>query len=222
MLERSLAFFTTLAVLAFVTAIKAQVARDVRLADNITQASLRIPRIERAPTLEDFKDMKGASAFARSLAHIAGFRQKVPADGAAATQRTYSYMGYDAANIYVVFLCHDSQPDQIRSRLTKRENASGDDQVEVLFDTYQDQRRGYLFASNPVGVQSDGLWSEDNGADLSWDTVWDANAMPTTDGYLVIMTIPFRSLRFSHESLQHWGIILHRTVPRNNEEDFWP
>jgi hypothetical protein len=217
-----LALVIAMAGLVSVTDIKTQTPKDLRSVDNMRSQALRIPRIERAPALDDFKDMKGTSAFARSLAHVEGFQQKIPADGAAATQRTDSYLGYDAANIYVVFLCHDSQPDQIRSRLTKRENASGDDQVEVLFDTFQDQRRGYLFASNPVGVQSDGLWSEDNGADLSWDTVWDTNGLRTKDGYMVIMTIPFRSLRFSHEKLQHWGIILHRTVPRNNEEDFWP
>lgn len=156
------------------------------------------------------------------MAHAEDFRQSKPTDGAPATQRTDAYLGYDQSNIYIVWLCHDSSPNEIRSQLTKRENAIGDDSVEVIFDTYKDQRRGYVFASNPVGVQSEGLWSEDGGTDNSWDTVWNTNGRRTANGYFVIMSIPFRSLRFSHEDMQQWGFILHRSIPRNNEETFWP
>jgi hypothetical protein len=96
-----LALVIAMAGLVSVTDIKAQTPKDIRSVDNMRSQALRIPRIERAPALDDFKDMKGTSAFARSLAHVEGFQQKIPADGAAATQRTDSYLGYDAANIYV-------------------------------------------------------------------------------------------------------------------------
>ena len=156
------------------------------------------------------------------MAHAENFLQKIPNDGAPASQRTDAYLGYDLVNIYVVFLCHDTQPNLVRSQLTKRETADGDDTVSVIFDTYQDQRRGYLFGSNPIGIQQEGLWSEDSGSDLSWDTVWNTNGKRTENGYIVIMSIPFRSLRFSHEDLQRWGIVLHRNIPRINEDDYWP
>lgn len=184
--------------------------------------TVRIPKIERAPTLEDFTSLEPNNAFALSLAHVGDFRQRNPTDGAAPSQRTDGYVGYDNSNIYVVFLCHDDHPNLIRSELTKRETANTDDTVEVLFDTYQDQRRGYLFGSNPIGIQEEGLWSEDNGVDLSWDTVWNTSGKRTENGYMVVMSIPFRSLRFSHDDLQKWGIVLHRNIPRNNEDDYWP
>lgn len=191
-------------------------------ASSSARPQLRIPRVERAPTLEDFANLEASSAYATSMGHVGDFLQKIPTDGAPATQRTDVYLGYDPANIYVVFACHDSQPNLIRSQLTKRETATTDDTVSVLFDTYQDQRRGYLFGSNPIGIQQEGLWSEDNGADLSWDTVWNTNGKRTENGFVVIMSIPFRSLRFSHDELQKWGVVFHRNIPRNNEDDYWP
>ncbi|MEZ5419019.1 MAG: hypothetical protein R2708_17010 [Vicinamibacterales bacterium] len=36
------------------------------------------------------------------------------------------------------------------------------------------------------------------------------------------MTIPFRSLRFSGDDRQEWGIALSRHVPRMNEDAYWP
>src|ERR1041385_3000489 len=160
---------------------------------------LNIPRLEHPPTLEDFSALEPASALARSMGHAGGFLQKVPTDGATATQQTDVYLGYDLTNLYVVFLCHDSQPNLIRSTLTKRENANTDDSVQIYLDTYQDQRRSYIFSSNPEGIQSDALYSEDSGSDTSWDTVWNTSAKKTDNGYMVIMGIPFRSLRFSHD-----------------------
>jgi hypothetical protein len=186
------------------------------------RATLNIPRIERAPTLADFEGMEPVTSLAQKMARAEGFRQRNPSDGAPATQSTFAFMGYDNANIYLAWVCHDDNPSQIRSQLTKRENATGDDFVEVIFDTYKDQRRGYVFASNPIGIQTEGLWSEDNGTDYSWDTVWKTNGVRTAKGYVVIMSIPFRSLRFSHDELQQWGITLHRAIPRNNEDSYWP
>src|ERR1041385_5161981 len=37
-----------------------------------------------------------------------------------------------------------------------------------------------------------------------------------------MLTIPFRSLRFSSDDPQTWGIMLDRDIRRNNESSFWP
>ena len=44
----------------------------------------------------------------------------------------------------------------------------------------------------------------------------------TPRGYVVWMAIPFKSLRFSPERDQTWGLILYRGILRENEDDFWP
>src|SRR5207244_3595495 len=134
------------------------------------RSALNISRIDRAPTIADFKDLESASDLAGKMSHVNGFTANDPTDGARPTQQTDVYLGYDPANIYVVFLCHDTNPGAIRAQMAKRETVFSDDWVEITFDTYKDKRRGFTFASNPLGIQSEGLWTEDNGADWSWDT----------------------------------------------------
>jgi hypothetical protein len=187
----------------------------------IARLALRVPRIERAPTLEDFAGMK-ADAFAATMAHAEKFIQSDPVDGNPASQETRAYLGYDQQNLYVVFVSMDKQPGLIRAHMTRRENAFDDDYVEITLDTFKDQRRGFIFWANPLGIQAEGLWTEDNGSDWSWDTVWNTSAKRTDGGYLVIMAIPFRSLRFSPAELQQWGITLRRCIQRNNESAYWP
>jgi len=54
-----------------------------------------------------------------------------------------------------------------------RDSLGDDDFVEVMLDTFDDQRRAFMFDSNALGIQGDGLYSEQNAADYSFDTVWD-------------------------------------------------
>ena len=186
--------------------------------------SIRIPRLDSPPTLEDFASMQPSSDVARSMTRVDGFRQNTPRDGDPVSQRTEAYLGYDDTNVYVVFVCFDSEPDEIRATLSRREDALSDDKVDVFLDTFNDQRRAYVFTVNPVGVQADGTWVEQEGSDYdrSFDTVWDARGTLTEEGYVIWIAVPFKSLRFSPEKSQEWGLILVRWIRRNNEGSFWP
>ena len=169
--------------------------------------SVRIPRLETAPTLEDFVSMEPSSDVARSMARVDGFRQNTPRDGDPISQRTEAYLGYDDVNVYVVFVCFDSEPDKLRATLARREDILGDDKVEIFLDTFNDQRRSYVFTVNPLGVQADGTWVEQEGSqyDRSFDTVWDSGGTLTPEGYVAWIAVPFKSLRFSPENSQECG-----------------
>ena len=78
----------------------------------------------------------------------------------------------------------------------RRETVFGDDIVEIMLDTFHDERRAYAFITNPFGIQSDAIWTEGNGFDFSFDTVWDSVGRLTDQGYVVRFAIPFSSLRF--------------------------
>ncbi len=151
---------------------------------------------------------------AAQLAKVTDFIQLQPSDGKPATQHTDVYMGYDKANLYLVWVCWDSDPHAIRGHMTRREAVTppDDDYVELTLDTFHDQRHGFLFDVNPRGVQADALWSEDSGADYSYDTVWDTNSKLTAKGYVIWMSIPFRSIRFHPASEQVWGVTLMRYI----------
>lgn len=186
-------------------------------------AGVRIARVPTPPRLEDFAEMT-PDGNAAQMAKVTDFIQLAPSDGKPATQRTDVYLGYDKTNFYMVWVCWDNDPRAIRGHMTRREAVTppDDDYVELTLDTFHDQRHGFLFDVNPRGVQADALWSEDSGADYSYDTVWDSSSKLTAKGYLVFVSIPFRSIRFHPASQQVWGVTLMRYIARNDEYDYWP
>ncbi len=179
--------------------------------------TLRIPRVSRPPKLEEFLKGKPRPAEPR----IGGFRQREPGDGVPASKETSAYLSYDRKNLYVVVVCRE-EPVKVRARMAKREDIGSDDQVAVYLDTFHDQRRAYVFAANPLGVQSDLILTEGQSPDPSFDALWQSKGRLTPTGFVVWMAIPFKSLRFPQASKQEWGIALGRFVPRNQEGSFWP
>ena len=172
--------------------------------------SIQIPRIGSPPRLEEFLNMEPPPRWKDKLAKVDQLTQRIPTDGAPVSQRTEIYLGYDAKNLYAIFICFDSEPQKIRARLSRRDDVFDDDTVEIILDTFHDHRRAYAFNSNPLGVQADALWTEGSDFDPSFDTVWNSAGKVTDRGFVVLMAIPFRSLRFSSSSPQTWGIMLNR------------
>lgn len=194
--------------------------------------SIQIPRINTPPTLAEFETMQPDPQVAARMQKVTGFVVRDPADGAEPSQNTDVYLAYDDHNLYAVFVCWDKEPDKIRARMTRREDIFSDDSAEIMIDTFDDARRAYTFAANPLGIQWDALWTEGtigngtaadySGFDPSFDTVWNSEARLTSQGYIVLMAIPFKSLRFPKTDIQKWRIILNRSIPRTNENIFWP
>ncbi len=193
--------------------------------------TFQIPRIPSPPTLADFEDMQPSARVATHMVKVTGFVAREPNDGAAPSQSTDVYLAYDDRNLYAAFVCWDKEPEKIRARMTRRDDIFSDDSAEIMIDTFHDARRGYAFAANPFGIQWDALWTEGSirngtgdytGFDPTFDTVWDSWGKLTDRGYLVLFSIPFKSLRFRNTDEQTWGIILNRAIPRTNENLFWP
>ena len=75
---------------------------------------------------------------------------------------------------------------------------------------------------NPYGIQYDGRTTDGIGDDPSWESLWYSEGRITEDGYVVLETIPFRSLRFARGSKQIWNICLARFIGRSSELSIWP
>ena len=189
---------------------------------NAEITSLNIPRLPSGPKLGDFEGMEPATALAKKMLKIGKFTQKEPHDGAAVSQPTEAYLGYTDKSFYAVFLAFDKEPKKIRARMLRRELIDDDDQVGLWLDTFHDQRHAYMFYSNPYGIQQDGLWAENQGPDNTFDTVWHTTTKQNNNGYMVIIEIPFKSLRFKSAGPISWGVILIRVIPRNSEHSFFP
>ena len=190
------------------------------------QQGLTIPRIDAEPTFADFESMSPSSALARSMTKVADFTQRLPDDGDPASQRTEVYIGYDQQQLHAIFLAFDSSPEQIRANLSSRENIDGDDIVEMVIDTFNDQRAAFAFRSTPMGMQWDARWTEGAsmraGFDTTLEAVWESDGRVTDKGYMVKMAIPLRSLRFLDRPEQLWRIQFGRIIPRLSEESYWP
>jgi hypothetical protein len=184
------------------------------------KATIRVPRVGHPPQLEEF--ISGEPH--QSGLKITDFRQRKPRDGAPSSQGTTAYLSYDDRNLYVAFVCQ-ADPRTLRAHMAKREDIASDDSVSVSLDTFHDGQRAYEFFANPLGIQLDGITAEGvDEDDFSFDAVWQSKGRITEDGYVVLFSIPFKSLRF-HSRSQHadtWGIALGRVIPGNREVSTWP
>jgi hypothetical protein len=155
----------------------------------------KVPLLTQPLRLADFADMGPRDGLKDQLLRIGGFTQHQPNNDKPPTQETEVYVGRTQSTLYFVFVCHDDHPGEIRTHMARRENVTTDDNVTVLLDPFQDKRKGVLFQINPNGVQADAEWTEGNGADYSYDTVWDSEGRVTRSGWMGLIAIPFRSLR---------------------------
>ncbi|HEY5624474.1 MAG TPA: DUF5916 domain-containing protein [Gammaproteobacteria bacterium] len=184
-----------------------------------------IPVVDRPPELADFAGMTPSPAMRESMAVVTDFVQRLPDSDDATSERTDVYLGYDERNLYAVFLAFDSEPGLIRANLSPRENIENDDTVGLLIDTFNDQRTAYAFRSTPLGVQWDARWNEvarTPAFDAAYQAVWYTDGEVTDSGYMVLMTIPIRTLRFAEIEDQTWRVMLERKIPRRSEESYWP
>jgi Domain of unknown function (DUF5916)/Carbohydrate family 9 binding domain-like len=178
---------------------------------------VRIPRVSRAPKLEDFAS--GTPREAEAVVDI--FRQFDPHDGEPVSQPTTAYLSYDDKNLYVGWICKD-EPAKIHARVAPRKQIELDDRVTINIDTFQDHKHAYWFDVNPYGIQYDGRTTDGIGDDPRWEGLWYSEGKITEDGYVVLETIPFRTMRFPRASKQVWYICLARAIQRNNEWSMWP
>ncbi len=179
--------------------------------------TLTIPRVSRAPKLGDF--LSGTPR--EKELTVTDFRQMDPGDGTPVSRPTTAFLSYDDKNLYVAFIAKDD-PKLIRARVAKRKQIASDDRVTINIDTFLDHRHAYWFDVNPYAIQLDGITTDGYGDDYSWEGLWYTEAKITADGYVVLITIPFKTLRFPDAEKQRWGVMLGRFIQRNNEFSMWP
>ncbi|HEX6186270.1 MAG TPA: DUF5916 domain-containing protein [Pyrinomonadaceae bacterium] len=174
---------------------------------------VRIPRFDTPPVIDGKLD----EAIWKTGAMFKDFYQFHPGDNVAPSNPTEVMIGYDSKTLYIAFRCFDD-PTKVRATIPKRDNIFGEDNVRVFLDTFNDKRRAYVLGFNPLGIQADGIHTENQGLDLSVDIVMDSKGALTSDGYVVEVAIPFKSLRYETGKGKQWGIHIWRNIDRNNDE----
>jgi hypothetical protein len=144
----------------------------------------------------------------------------LPGDNVPAPVDTDCLVTFDADYFYVGLKCFDPEPSKIRAHLMDRdamETFIQDDHISFMIDTFNDERRGFQFRANPLGVQADANFSESEGyEDFSWDAIWASKGEITEWGWALEIAIPFNQLRFPRsEDVQTWGFSMERSYPRS-------
>ena len=154
----------------------------------------------------------------------ADFIQNDPAMGEPATERTEVQVLYDDENIYIGVYCFDSQGSEglVVTQMTRDYGPRENDHFSMIFDTFDDNRNGFIFGVNPSGAQRDGQAGGD-GAEISfdWDGIWDVKTSITEEGWQIEAVIPLTTLRFRELETQVWGINFGRRIRRKNESTYW-
>ncbi len=154
-------------------------------------------------------------------AFIDEFRQRTPDPGALATKRTTAQIMYDENNLYIGIYAYDSEPDRLVLRTLQRDGQvySGDN-IFVTLDPGPTWRNAYTFQIGASGGRQDALRLNNNFELNAWDTIWSVQTQIVSDGYIVEMAIPFRSLSYP-AGPSDWGLEIGRTVRRTNESIRW-
>ena len=185
-----------------------------------------------------------------STAQVASdFLQQWPVQGGPASERTEVRILYTEDALYIGVICYDSEPDRIVDTQSRRDgDLSNSDSVLIILDTYHDGQNGFLFGTNPSGIQYDaqilnegvsGGRNSSTGSlgrsptstaqrgnmaafNLNWNTTWAVASSRTERGWETEMEIPLKSLRFRDSSEpQSWGLNIMRNIRRKNEQVFW-
>jgi len=149
------------------------------------------------------------------------FQRVTPTDTGYAKAQTTVMVARDELNIYVAAICFDPTPGKRPVQSLRRDFAFRvNDSFAVFFDTFNDQTNGFGFYVSPAGVQYDHLGYEGSKVNISWDAKWRSAVKSYDDRWVVELSIPFRSLRYS-ETDSVWGINFGRLDLKTNEKSAW-
>ncbi len=153
--------------------------------------------------------------------YVTGFKTWRPDFGKDMADDTKVYYAYDRENLYFGFRCYDSQPDKIKTSISKRDNIKTDDWIAINLDSFNDQQAIYAFYINPMGIQEDTRYAAGT-EDPGFDTVWYSAGVVDDEGYTVEVRIPFKSIRYANTNPVEMGIIFERNVTRYSEMGTYP
>ena len=145
-----------------------------------------------------------------------------PVYGETLPQKTEIWLTYDQDNIYVAYYCHDTEPEKIKTSISKRDSMGTDDWVSFDLDAMGKRQFTYVHMCNPSGTQEDLIYSAYGGANLEPDWVWYSAGKKVADGYTIEMKIPLKSLKFKSGNNVMLNMAFYRFMSRSGSNAAWP
>lgn len=152
------------------------------------------------------------------------FWQHFPTDSLQAKQQAEIKMLFDDRNLYVGIKVNSANDEYIIPSLRRDFRASGNDNISLLFDTFNDGTNAFFFGTNPMGVLREALISgggaEVSGFDTSWDTKWIGETIKHDTYYIVEWMIPLSAFKY-REGETKWRFNSYHFDTKDNERNTW-
>src|SRR5205807_1030318 len=145
-----------------------------------------------------------------------------PMRGERASEQTRVWVAYDNHALYFAFKCFDTEPEKIRTNISRRDDAFKDDWVGLSLDSSRAGQMAYHMFVNPSGIQMDGINSGSNGEDFAPDWVWQSAGRVDADGYTVEIRLPLQAIRFRSGANVRMGVLFWRRLSRTGVSWAWP
>ena len=227
-------------------ALAQQGAADVAADRELTTAGFPLARaflVDGAPEIDG--DVLGEAIW-DDIVPATGFLQNTPDEGQPASERTEVRIIYTEDTVYFGIVCYVSDPSTIIVSDSRRDSSLNDtDSFQIIIDTYLDKQNGFLFGTNPAGLEYDGQVTNEGqgggrfgggvvrrsgsqqqrgsggGFNVNWDGVWQVSAEISELGWTAEIAIPFRTLRYPSGDVQTWGLNFQRNIRSRNEQSYW-
>lgn len=163
------------------------------------------------------------------------FWQTTPTEGEPSTELTEVRLFYTEEVLYVGVICFDKEPQKIIASEKKRDGILDEtDAFQIILDTFNDKQNGFIFGTNPVGLEYDAQVSNEGdisslarrsgsagGLNVNWDASWNVKTTVTDFGWCAEFAIPFKTLRYLSGENQEWGLNFQRNIRRKKEISYW-
>lgn len=199
--------------------------------------ALTAVRVPQAPTVDGDVVSDAVWQLAKP---VTTFWQEQPDEGQPASEATEVRIVYTADTLYIGVVCYDRSPGTIIVSDSRRDAPlDNTDSFRIIFDTYRDRLNGFVFGTNPAGIEYDGQVTNEGqgggglgasqrtqagsggGFNVNWDGAWQVRARIADIGWTAEFAIPFRTLRFPPGANQTWGVNFQRNIRRRNERAYW-
>lgn len=152
------------------------------------------------------------------------FFQYFPTDSVQAQQQAEIKMLFDDTSLYVGIKVNSSNNDYVVPSLRRDFRAGGNDNITLIFDTFNDGTNAFIFGSNPEGVQREMLLSgggtELRGFNMAWDTKWRNETTIHDDYYILEWIIPLSAFKY-REGETKWRFNSYHFDTKDNENNTW-
>jgi len=152
------------------------------------------------------------------------FWQYFPTDSIKSFNKTEVKILYNDTHLFIGGTAYSSNPDFVVNSLKRDYSSRNNDNISLIFETFNDGQNGFLFGVNAYGVQREALVTDrgtgPGGFNLNWDIKWQAKHKRYDDRYVIEMSIPFSSLKYP-EGSKKWGFQSYRYDLQSNENSAW-